>query len=98
MCCFWLEDNEKRVHAVREKKAGCQADFLTVNHKWGFELKELFYQEALYLEAQQEAGVTHSLVSPVPQLFLYDLAFFYGSIATFSRDSAPFRPGSRGGH
>lgn len=47
---------------------------LTVNHKWGFELKELFYQEALYLEAQQEAGVSHSLVSPVPQLFLYDLA------------------------
>ncbi|RCK13120.1 hypothetical protein DT075_00545 [Bacillus licheniformis] len=63
---LWLEDNEKRVHAVREKKAGCQAEFLTVNHKWGFELKELFYQEALYLEAQQEAedGVT-SISAPV---------------------------------
>ncbi|MBU8580441.1 amidohydrolase [Bacillus paralicheniformis] len=71
---LWLDDNEKKVHAVREKKDGRQAEFLTVNHKWGFELKELFYQEALYLEAQQEAGVSHSLVSPVPQLFLYDLA------------------------
>ena len=65
---------QPKQHIVRYKVRVKIIQSLTVNHKWGFELKELFYQEALYLEAQQEAGVSHSLVSPVPQLFLYDLA------------------------
>ncbi|MFN2744661.1 MULTISPECIES: amidohydrolase family protein [Bacillus] len=69
----WLKDNQNAVGAVWEKRSPDQAAFLTVNRKWGFELKELFFKETLYLEAQKKAGVSHSLASPVPQLFLYDL-------------------------
>lgn len=70
---LWLRDNERTVQAVWEKKSPDKAEFLTVNHKWGFELKKQFYEEELYLEEQEKAGILHSLVSPVPQLFLYDL-------------------------
>lgn len=68
----WLKDNQTTVHAKWEKKGGNQADFLTVNNKWGFELKEFFINPSLYLQEQQEAGVSHSLISPIPQLFMYD--------------------------
>ncbi|MED1740537.1 amidohydrolase family protein [Bacillus swezeyi] len=71
---LWLKDNEKSVYAVREKRSPDRAEFLTVNHKWGFELKDSFFKEELYLKEQRKAGISHSLASPVPQLFLYDLA------------------------
>jgi len=68
----WLEDNKATVNAVREKKDPNKAEFLTVNGKWGFELKEAFVNASLYLEEQAKAGVTTSVVSPIPQLFLYE--------------------------
>jgi predicted TIM-barrel fold metal-dependent hydrolase len=54
------------------KKAPHQADFLTINNKWGFELKESFINPGLYLQEQEKAGVSYSLISPIPQLFMYD--------------------------
>jgi predicted TIM-barrel fold metal-dependent hydrolase len=69
---LWLKDNQHVVHAKWEKKAPHQAEFLTVNNKWGFELKESFTDCALYLREQEKVGVSHSLVSPIPQLFMYD--------------------------
>ena len=71
---LWLKENKNAVHAVWERKSPEKAPFLTVNGKWGFELKETFFKEDLFLHAQTNAGIPHSLVSPVPQLFLYDLA------------------------
>ncbi len=68
----WLKENQEKVHAKWEKKSPAQAEFLTINNKWGFELKESFINPTLYLEEQQKAGVAHSLVSPIPQLFMYD--------------------------
>ncbi|WP_134704207.1 amidohydrolase family protein [Ammoniphilus sp. YIM 78166] len=68
----WLKENQEVVHAKWERKSPAQAEFLTINNKWGFELKESFINPALYLEEQQKAGVAHSLVSPIPQLFMYD--------------------------
>lgn len=68
----WLRDNHVRVNAKWEKKDPAKAEFLTVNGKWAFELKEAFVQESLYISEQQHAGVIQSLVSPIPQLFLYD--------------------------
>lgn len=69
---LWLKDNQNLVQARWEKKSPDQADFLTVNNKWGFELKESFINPGLYLQEQEKAGVSHSLVSPIPQLFMYD--------------------------
>ncbi|WP_047151906.1 amidohydrolase family protein [Aneurinibacillus tyrosinisolvens] len=69
---LWLKENQKVVDAKWEKKGPSETEFLTVNNKWGFELKESFINPALYLQEQKQAGVSHSLVSPIPQLFMYD--------------------------
>ncbi|MBA4493554.1 amidohydrolase family protein [Paenactinomyces guangxiensis] len=69
---LWLKDNQNVVDAKWEQKGPDRAEFLIVNNKWGFELKESFINPALYLLEQEKAGVSHSVVSPVPQLFLYD--------------------------
>lgn len=69
---LWLKEHQHVVDAKWEKKAPDQAEFLVINNKWGFELKESFTKPALYLQEQEKAGVSHSLVSPIPQLFMYD--------------------------
>lgn len=43
-----------------------------VGGKWPFELKPAFYEPERFLREQAEVGVTYTLVSPVPQLFLYE--------------------------
>ncbi|WP_281178199.1 amidohydrolase family protein [Alicyclobacillus shizuokensis] len=67
----WLRA-ERRVEAQWEQRTPGKAPFLTVNGKWAFELKPEFVDPGVYLDAQRAAGVVHSLVSPVPQLFLYE--------------------------
>ncbi|WP_318503184.1 amidohydrolase family protein [Bacillus sp. T3] len=69
---FWLKDNMQAVNAKWIKKENSSEDFLLVNGKWGFELKEVFYHLDLFLHEQEKAGVNHSMISPVPQLFMYD--------------------------
>jgi predicted TIM-barrel fold metal-dependent hydrolase len=69
----WLHANAKRVGATLEERVPDKEPFLTVNGKWSFELKREFTDATRYLEAQSEAGVRRALVSPVPQLFLYEL-------------------------
>lgn len=69
---LWLKDNRHAINAKWVKKENAKEDFLIVNEKWGFELKEVFYQLDLYLSEQGKAGVNHSMISPVPQLFMYD--------------------------
>lgn len=68
----WIKDNKNTVNATWEKKDPNKADFLVVNEKWGFELKDSFIDTKLYLQEQEKAGVTHSVISPIPQLFMYD--------------------------
>lgn len=68
----WLKAHEKTVHAEWVKKDENKEVFLVVNGKWGFELKKSFIDAPLYLDEQKKAGVTHSVVSPIPQLFMYD--------------------------
>ncbi|MFL6562225.1 MAG: amidohydrolase family protein [Bacillus sp. (in: firmicutes)] len=69
----WLKDHENAVNAKWIKKEIGKDDFLVVNEKWGFELKRAFIDGDYYLAEQAKAGVTHSLLSPIPQLFMYDL-------------------------
>jgi aminocarboxymuconate-semialdehyde decarboxylase len=69
----WLEDNRTYVNAKWTKKDPNKAQFLSVNGKWEFEMKETFINPERYLNEQEKAGVIHSLVSPIPQLFLYDM-------------------------
>ncbi|MED4226343.1 amidohydrolase family protein [Neobacillus cucumis] len=68
----WLKDNQRTVNAKWIKKEEGKDDFLVVNEKWGFELKRAFIDENKYLAEQEMAGVTHSVISPIPQLFMYD--------------------------
>lgn len=43
--------------------------FLTVNGKWGFELKKEFVDFRAYSSEKQKADITHPVFSPIPQLF-----------------------------
>jgi aminocarboxymuconate-semialdehyde decarboxylase len=68
----WIKENRSTIHSQWEKKFENKEEFLTINGKWGFELKKSFIDTSLYLKEQAEAGVTHSVISPIPQLFMYD--------------------------
>jgi aminocarboxymuconate-semialdehyde decarboxylase len=68
----WIEENKSTVHAEWIKKDSNKEEFLFINQKWGFELKKSFIDFQLYMQDQEEIGVTHSMISPIPQLFLYD--------------------------
>lgn len=68
----WLKDHPDRVSARWETRDPNREPFLVIEGKWAFELKKAFSDEEGFLAAQEAAGVDHSLVSPVPQFFLYD--------------------------
>jgi aminocarboxymuconate-semialdehyde decarboxylase len=68
----WLKTHQAKVNAKWIRKDPSKADFLNINGNWEFELKEAFVNPQLYLQEQERAGVVHSLVSPIPQLFLYE--------------------------
>jgi aminocarboxymuconate-semialdehyde decarboxylase len=68
----WLKDNKELINAKWKKTDENKNEFLVVNEKWGFELKQAFIDSERYLQEQAIAGVSHSVVSPIPQLFLYD--------------------------
>lgn len=68
----WLKDHQQTVDARWVKKDENKDDFLVVNGKWGFELKKAFIDSSLFLSEQKDVGVSHSILSPIPQLFMYD--------------------------
>lgn len=68
----WVRENKSAINAKWIKKDPDKEDFLVINEKWGFELKATFISAELYLTEQENAGVSRSLVSPIPQLFMYD--------------------------
>ena len=68
----WLKENQNIVNAEWIKKDNDKEDFLFINQKWGFELKKTFTDFDLYIREQEKANVTHSMISSIPQLFLYD--------------------------
>ncbi|MEX2416581.1 MAG: amidohydrolase family protein [Paenibacillaceae bacterium] len=68
----WIKDHQQTINAKWIKKDKEKDDFLFINEKWGFELKPLFTNSVLYLEERARVGVTHSVISPIPQLFMYD--------------------------
>ncbi|WP_374723921.1 amidohydrolase family protein [Calidifontibacillus erzurumensis] len=70
----WLKENKSAVNAEWEKKVPDKHEFLTVNRKWSFELKPAFYDLELYKTECYRAGVTHSVLSPIPQLFMYEFS------------------------
>jgi aminocarboxymuconate-semialdehyde decarboxylase len=70
----WIRDNRNTIQAQWTVKDPQKAPFLSINGNWEFELKEAFVEPQLYLEEQAKARIRHSLVSPIPQLFLYEFA------------------------
>ncbi len=84
----WLQENKASVNANWIKKDPNKAEFLSVNGNWEFELKEAFVNPLLYLEEQGKQGIDHSLISPIPQLFLYDFSLeITKELATVYNDS-----------
>ena len=70
----WLKDNEQAINAEWVNKDENKEDFLIINKKCGFELKKSLIDFEAYMENQSKVGVKHSMISPIPQLFLYDLS------------------------
>ncbi|MEC2073289.1 amidohydrolase family protein [Alkalihalophilus marmarensis] len=70
----WITDNQKTVNAQWLRKNPEKEAFLSINDKWAFELKREFVDADLYLAEKEKIGVTHAVVSPIPQLFLYDFS------------------------
>lgn len=68
----WIKDNKKTLQAKWIQKDPAKEDFLSINDKWAFELKHEFINAKLYLDQMDKIGVNHAVVSPIPQLFLYD--------------------------
>ncbi len=68
----WLKENKDLVNAQWIDKGENNDPFLVVNEKWGFELKKSFIDRHLYVSKQAEANIMHSVVSPIPQLFMYE--------------------------
>lgn len=68
----WLREHAAAVDARWERSGPAGTEFLTVGGRWPFELKPAFTDAARFLADQEAAGVSHTLVSPVPQLFLYE--------------------------
>ena len=68
----WLRRRADRVGARWERRGPEGREFLVVGDRWPFELKPAFYDPHRFLRDQEEAGVLRTLVSPVPQLFLYE--------------------------
>ncbi len=68
----WVKEHKETIHAEWVKKEKDKEEFLIVNQKWGFELKKSFLDLTLFLNEQLKAGVHHSVISPIPQLFMYE--------------------------
>jgi aminocarboxymuconate-semialdehyde decarboxylase len=71
----WIKDHKETIQASWQKKTPDKEEFLSINNKWAFELKHEFTNATLYLEEKAKVGVSHAVVSPIPQLFLYDFPF-----------------------
>lgn len=69
----WLRQSGRSIDVRIENRVPGKEPFLVVEGKWAFELKRAFVDERLFLDEQRTAKVAHSLVSPIPQLFLYEL-------------------------
>ncbi|MFC0557635.1 amidohydrolase family protein [Halalkalibacter alkalisediminis] len=70
----WIKDNKKTVNAKWVQNNPQKEPFLSINDKWAFELKKEFTDAQLYLDEKEKIGVAHAIVSPIPQLFLYEFS------------------------
>lgn len=68
----WVKENKTRISAKWIKKDVSKNTFLEIDRKWGFELKDSFVNFSLYKNEMEQVGVKHALISPIPQLFMYD--------------------------
>ncbi|GAK14254.1 hypothetical protein [Geomicrobium sp. JCM 19039] len=65
----WIEENKTLINAKWIKKNE-QTTLLSINDKWAFPLNENFTRTQSFTAAY--SSFRKALVSPVPQLFLYD--------------------------
>ena len=68
----WVQANQHIINAKWNEENPAKEKFLLINEKWGFELKKEFLDHHLYLSSQLDASISHSVLSPVPQLFMYE--------------------------
>lgn len=67
----WLKDHQEQLNAKWISK-GQDQTLLSINNKWAFPLTLPFIDFALYETTYKKAQVKQAIISPVPQLFLYD--------------------------
>ncbi|WP_082407081.1 amidohydrolase family protein [Bacillus sp. JCM 19041] len=67
----WLRDHKEQLNAKWIPK-GHDKTLLSINNKWAFPLTLPFIDINLYEKTYREAQVKQAIISPVPQLFLYD--------------------------
>lgn len=68
----WLRENKDTVNAKWIKNEPTDNYFLEINGKWKFELKDSFIDFHMYKKELMNSGITHALISPIPQLFMYE--------------------------
>lgn len=68
----WLTHPHAGLDLRWERKPDVPNPFLIINNRWPFELKPEFLDQEAYLGQQKRHNIHHSLVSPIPQLFLYE--------------------------
>lgn len=69
---LWIKENKDKINAKWIHKDSSHHEFLEINGKWGFALKDTFINFSLYTKEMNQVGVNHSVISPIPQLFMYD--------------------------
>ncbi|WP_394231442.1 amidohydrolase family protein [Niallia oryzisoli] len=68
----WIKDNQHRINARWIVNEDTNEESLVINEKCRIELKKNLINFDAFLQGQKNAGVNHSVISPLPQLFLYD--------------------------
>lgn len=68
----WIKNNNNTVNARWIVKETTNEESLVINDKYRIELKKNIINLEAFLQGQKNAGVRHSMISPVTQLFLYD--------------------------
>ncbi|KAA9021651.1 amidohydrolase family protein [Niallia endozanthoxylica] len=68
----WLKENKNKVNARWSVNEETNEESLIINEKCRIELKKNLINFEAFIQGQENAGVRHTTISPIPQLFLYD--------------------------
>ncbi|WP_071394436.1 amidohydrolase family protein [Bacillus tuaregi] len=68
----WINNNSDTINARWVVKEDSIEESLVIKEKTRIQLKKNLVNFDAFIQGQENVGVSHSMLSPVPQLFLYD--------------------------